>query len=417
MAEIDMEIDTHPPHVDMEHADEDLIDYEEDFPHQEEQPLETGLGEDQEQPDVAADKEEDNDGGFDTTLGGSADIQEHQESLDSLQESTTGGEADGDVSVELMADDAAEEHQGVQDGGEVDNQGEEPSAPQTNDQDYINDLDFGYEDGQGQGAANVEDAAPNDESQDAESTIVGKQTVETDQDAETHAEISETETKAEEGTAEQRVAHDEDEITWEEGNAEHPQEPGTSETVQGQEGKEAGQNEEREDNTAQDNQEPEDLGSEQHQQTQATEAEAEHSSHADVEVDADATTEANIDAGETKEPNDPEFPLITVQYNGEEFPLISHSSEGFFDNTSILDESIESLLAGFRAELADEVGPEEELVFQVDEAGLEYSEVSLLPLSHSTLCNIDTNDCAVSLSRGLVPSHPHPDSRGFRPAR
>jgi hypothetical protein len=71
-----------------------------------------------------------------------------------------------------------------------------------------------------------------------------------------------------------------------------------------------------------------------------------------------------------------EYPAITVQYKGEEFPLFSITSEGFFTSTSILHDNIGSLLAGFRDELANEIATEDELVFQIDELGLEYAEVS-----------------------------------------
>ncbi|KFH40891.1 hypothetical protein ACRE_084040 [Hapsidospora chrysogenum ATCC 11550] len=72
-----------------------------------------------------------------------------------------------------------------------------------------------------------------------------------------------------------------------------------------------------------------------------------------------------------------EFPSITVQYKGEEFPLFSLSSEAFFTDISVLDDNMETLLAGFRSELANEIASDEELVFQVDEMGLEYAEVSI----------------------------------------
>ncbi|KAK7403259.1 hypothetical protein QQX98_010993 [Neonectria punicea] len=72
-----------------------------------------------------------------------------------------------------------------------------------------------------------------------------------------------------------------------------------------------------------------------------------------------------------------EFPAITVQYKGDEFPFFSNGSDGFFTETSILDETVEKLLSGFRDELANEIAHEEELVFQVDELGLEFAESCL----------------------------------------
>lgn len=75
-----------------------------------------------------------------------------------------------------------------------------------------------------------------------------------------------------------------------------------------------------------------------------------------------------------------DFPAITVQYRGDEFPCFSlKTSEGFFSDTCILDDSVGSLLAGFRSELVNEIPPEEELVFQIDELGLEFAEVSSIP--------------------------------------
>lgn len=85
----------------------------------------------------------------------------------------------------------------------------------------------------------------------------------------------------------------------------------------------------------------------------------------------DASTMQQDSAGADVEP----FPSITVQYKGDEFPLLSSTSEGFFSDVSVLGETLESLLAGFRVELANELATDEELVYQVDELGLEYAEV------------------------------------------
>lgn len=70
------------------------------------------------------------------------------------------------------------------------------------------------------------------------------------------------------------------------------------------------------------------------------------------------------------------FPAITVQYKGDEFPFFSQDkAQGFFSDVSVLDHSMESVLAGFRAELENEIAAQDELVFQVDELGLEFTEV------------------------------------------
>jgi hypothetical protein len=48
----------------------------------------------------------------------------------------------------------------------------------------------------------------------------------------------------------------------------------------------------------------------------------------------------------------PDFPAITVQYKGDEFPFFSQDkTEGFFSDLSALDHSMESVLVGLRAEL------------------------------------------------------------------
>ncbi|KAL5085055.1 hypothetical protein Trisim1_010955 [Trichoderma cf. simile WF8] len=70
-----------------------------------------------------------------------------------------------------------------------------------------------------------------------------------------------------------------------------------------------------------------------------------------------------------------DFPAITVQYKGDEFPFFSQDkTQGFFSDVSVLDHSMDSVLAGFRAELENEIAVQDELVFQVDELGLEFTE-------------------------------------------
>lgn len=75
---------------------------------------------------------------------------------------------------------------------------------------------------------------------------------------------------------------------------------------------------------------------------------------------------------------------ITVMYKNAEYPLIHGQDNidtqmGFFDDTSALDLTIDNLLAKFREELTDDLGPEDEVVLQVDELGLEYAEVRSSP--------------------------------------
>lgn len=71
-----------------------------------------------------------------------------------------------------------------------------------------------------------------------------------------------------------------------------------------------------------------------------------------------------------------EFPSIVVHYKGEEFPFFSSTSEGFFSHLSVLDDNVRVLLAGLRAELSSEILEDDDLVFQVDELGLEFAESS-----------------------------------------
>lgn len=113
----------------------------------------------------------------------------------------------------------------------------------------------------------------------------------------------------------------------------------------------------------------------------------EHTTYDEAEVDVDEHPEgetadlehdnhSTTGDGSAAKP-EIEFPTITVQYKGDEFPLFSATSDGFFTDTSILDETLEKLLAGLRSELENEITEEDELVFQVDELGLELAEVRM----------------------------------------
>ncbi|KJZ76011.1 hypothetical protein HIM_04467 [Hirsutella minnesotensis 3608] len=92
--------------------------------------------------------------------------------------------------------------------------------------------------------------------------------------------------------------------------------------------------------------------------------------------DEASESQGHVGTGEQGTPESAEFPAITVQYKGEEYPLFSHSTDGFFSDTAILDKSMKSVLDGLRTELADEIGPQDDLVLQVDKLGLEFSESS-----------------------------------------
>ncbi len=100
-----------------------------------------------------------------------------------------------------------------------------------------------------------------------------------------------------------------------------------------------------------------------------------HESHGEDDVlnKEDEPTQAD-----DEDSADSHFPSITVQYQGDEFPFFSHSSDGFFSDESILNDSIQSVLRSFRSQLADDIATADELVFQIDELGLEFSEVSAI---------------------------------------
>lgn len=96
--------------------------------------------------------------------------------------------------------------------------------------------------------------------------------------------------------------------------------------------------------------------------------------------DEHATTDTDhVDHSATGEDSngktDEGFPAITVQYKGDEFPMFSTTTHGFFANTSVLDEPLEKLIAGLRSELENEIAEDDDLVLQVDELGLELVEV------------------------------------------
>ncbi|KAI8225452.1 hypothetical protein K4K55_008983 [Colletotrichum sp. SAR 10_96] len=85
------------------------------------------------------------------------------------------------------------------------------------------------------------------------------------------------------------------------------------------------------------------------------------------------------DSDDAPSNDDTEIPAVTVSYKGVEYPFFYNSpdSEGkecFFDDLSLLHCKMEGVLAGFRRELANELGPFDELAFQIDELGLEFAE-------------------------------------------
>lgn len=152
-----------------------------------------------------------------------------------------------------------------------------------------------------------------------------------------------------------------------------------------------------------------------HVETQEEVPELVHEEQADL-AQADAQHEADEDIS---------YPSITVQYKGEEFPCFA-ASEGFFTNTSVLTESMEMLLAWFRAELAEEIASDEELVFHIDELGLEFSEVCLpssctpgtsltgLQSSQHDLLSSTTLQYIMEIHDMLVQNQDHDDDPGAK---
>ncbi|KAJ0167610.1 hypothetical protein CTA2_1541 [Colletotrichum tanaceti] len=107
----------------------------------------------------------------------------------------------------------------------------------------------------------------------------------------------------------------------------------------------------------------------------------------DDEMLGDARSSVSAD---TPSNEDMDIPVITVSYKGIDYPFFygSPDSEGkecFFNDLSLLHCKMEGVLAGFRRELANELGPLDELVFQIDELGLEFAEVSSSTLKAETL--------------------------------
>lgn len=114
-----------------------------------------------------------------------------------------------------------------------------------------------------------------------------------------------------------------------------------------------------------------------------------HAHATDSEYDADAVVEVSeektspayhqddsLSQAEEQDSEAATFPAITVQYKGDEFPFFSNEkTEGFFSDLSALDHSMEAVLVGLRSELENEIAAQDELVFQVDELGLEFAEV------------------------------------------
>ncbi|PNY24718.1 Uncharacterized protein TCAP_05357 [Tolypocladium capitatum] len=95
-------------------------------------------------------------------------------------------------------------------------------------------------------------------------------------------------------------------------------------------------------------------------------------------ADQDTTTHESTAAQAA--PESDLFPDITVVYKGEAYPMFAYTGDGFFSNVSLIDETMKTVLDAFRAELElhNDLGPHDELVFQVDKLGLEFCEARIL---------------------------------------
>ncbi|OHF02628.1 hypothetical protein CORC01_02024 [Colletotrichum orchidophilum] len=104
--------------------------------------------------------------------------------------------------------------------------------------------------------------------------------------------------------------------------------------------------------------------------------------HEHVEFDDEVLDDARSSISvETPAQEELEIPDVTVSYKGIDYPFFygspdSQGKECFFNDLSLLHCKMEGVLAGFRQELANEIGPFDELVFQIDELGLEFAESS-----------------------------------------
>lgn len=145
--------------------------------------------------------------------------------------------------------------------------------------------------------------------------------------------------------------------------------------------------EEREEATLEEHDDADDAVEAEEYAAAGEEHEEEHDGRQEVEPQGeqnDGQAAIQSDSGEQSSA-ETDFPAITVQYKGDEFPMFS-GSEGFFTETSVLDDAIGTLLAQLRQELENEIAHEDELVLQIDELGLEFAEVSAYTILQRLFC-------------------------------
>lgn len=177
---------------------------------------------------------------------------------------------------------------------------------------------------------------------------------------------------------------DEDEITWE-----HDEEDDAEKHDEQESAADAGETVAKFDHTETEPTQNSDLHDQVYEQ-HAHATDSDYDADAVVEVSEEKTSPAyhqdhSLSQAEEQDSEAPDFPAITVQYKGDEFPFFSQDkTEGFFSDPSVLDHSMESVLVGLRSELENEIAAQDELVFQVDELGLEFAEAT----AHNTLTTI-----------------------------
>lgn len=124
-----------------------------------------------------------------------------------------------------------------------------------------------------------------------------------------------------------------------------------------------------------------DYGQNEHEQADAQE-QYDHAEHGDEQPNAhDASAEAEqshyADADDQSSTHHDKnaFPTVTVVYREEEYPLASEHPDAFLSDPAAQEFTMKDLLAHLRDALGEDIAPTDELVFKVDELGLEFSEV------------------------------------------
>jgi hypothetical protein len=84
-------------------------------------------------------------------------------------------------------------------------------------------------------------------------------------------------------------------------------------------------------------------------------------------------------SGSYDEYDDMDWPEINVTYKGDDYPMFARDDLSFFYDMAVLNEPISALLKGLRQNLISEIGSDDELLFEIPDLGLKFSEVCSLP--------------------------------------